>query len=100
MHTSIEVKIYTMHGTLLTGRKEENILFNEVLGTFYLWLYGVRHIVKDHSSSERVETCCHTNRTSPFHYQQGIFYMHHPTDRIAHTMNFVISVMEHRLELK
>ena len=35
------------------GRKEENVLFNEALNTFYLWLYGVRHMVKDHSDSER-----------------------------------------------
>ena len=25
-------------------RKEGNVLFNDVLNTFYLWLYGVRHI--------------------------------------------------------
>ena len=31
---------------------EENVLFNDVLNTFYLRLYGVRHImVKDHSES-------------------------------------------------
>ena len=33
-------------------RKEGNILFNNALNTFYLWLYGVRHLVKDHSESE------------------------------------------------
>ena len=37
----------------LYGRKEGNILFNDALNTFYLWLYGVRHMVKDHSDSER-----------------------------------------------
>ena len=35
------------------GRKEENVLFNDALNTFYLRLYGVRHMVKDHSDSER-----------------------------------------------
>ena len=35
------------------GRKEGNVLFNNILDTFYLWLYGVRHMVKDHSDSER-----------------------------------------------
>ena len=30
--------------------KEGNILFNGTLNTFYLWLYGVRHMVKDHSA--------------------------------------------------
>ena len=31
--------------------KEGNVLFNDVLNTFYLRLYGVRHMVKDHSDS-------------------------------------------------
>ena len=31
---------------------EGNILFNDTLNTFYLLLYGVRHMVKDHSDSE------------------------------------------------
>ena len=35
------------------GRKEENVLFNDVLNTFYLRLYGVRYTVKDHSDRER-----------------------------------------------
>ena len=30
-----------------------NVLFNDALNTFYLRLYGVRHMVKDHSDSER-----------------------------------------------
>ena len=29
------------------------MLFNDALNTFYLRLYGVRHVVKDHSDSER-----------------------------------------------
>ena len=35
------------------GRKEGNVLFNDALNTFYLRLYGVRHMVKDHSDIER-----------------------------------------------
>ena len=34
------------------GWKEGNILFNDTLNTFYLRLYGVRHMVKDHSDSD------------------------------------------------
>ena len=34
-------------------KKEGNVLFNDALNTFYLRLYGVRHMVKDHSDSER-----------------------------------------------
>ena len=37
----------------LSRRKEGNVLFNEPLNTFYSRLYGVRHMVKDHSDSER-----------------------------------------------
>ena len=41
------------------GRKEGNVLFNDALNTFYLRLYGVTHMVKDHLDSEREETQCH-----------------------------------------
>ena len=34
------------------GRKE-NALFNDALNTFYLRLYGLGHMIKDHSDSER-----------------------------------------------
>ena len=34
------------------GRKKI-VLFNDALNTFYLWLHGVGHMVKDHSNSER-----------------------------------------------
>ena len=33
--------------------RERNVLFNYALNTFYLRLYGVRHMVKDHSDSEK-----------------------------------------------
>ena len=33
---------------LLGRRKEGNVLFNDAFDTFYLRLYGVRHMVKDH----------------------------------------------------
>ena len=37
----------------LMSRKEGNVLLNDALNTFYLRLYGVRHMVKDHSDSEK-----------------------------------------------
>ena len=37
----------------ISGRKEGNVLFNDALNTFYLRLYGVRHMVKDPSDSEK-----------------------------------------------
>ena len=33
--------------TCYEGRKEGNVLFNDALNTFYLRLYGVRHMVND-----------------------------------------------------
>ena len=34
-------------------RKEGNVLFNNALNTFYLRLYGIIHMVKDYTDSER-----------------------------------------------
>ena len=34
-------------------RKEGNVLFNDALKTFYLRLYGVGHMVKDHHPTDR-----------------------------------------------
>ena len=45
------VKIFSIYHS--TDRKEGNILFNDALNTFYIRLYGVIHMVKDHSDSER-----------------------------------------------
>ena len=33
--------------------RKKNVLFNDALNTFYLRLYCVRHMVKDHSDSEK-----------------------------------------------
>ena len=35
------------------GLKEEYVLFTKTLNTLYLRLYGVGHMAKDHSDSER-----------------------------------------------
>ena len=35
------------------SKREGHFLFNDALNTFYLRLYGVGHMVKDHSDSER-----------------------------------------------
>ena len=57
-------------------KKEGNGLFNDALNTFYLRLYGVKHMVKDHSDSERKPAAA-AWATLP-NQQQGPFYMHHP----------------------
>ena len=47
-------KILQHHVVPLIKRERERIfLFNNALNTFYLRLYGVRHMVKDHSDSEK-----------------------------------------------
>ena len=73
----------------MEGRKKGNVLFNDALNTFYLGLYGIRHMVKDYSDSER---------GNPLPPHGLLFYMHHPTDRIALTTAFVTIVVEHWLE--
>ena len=76
--------------------KEANVLFNDALNTFYLWLYGIRHMVKDHSDSER-------GNLLPPHgllfliNSKGSFICTIP-DSIAHAMAFVTPVVEHWLE--
>ena len=56
------------------GRK--CFIFNDALNTFYLRLYGVRHMVKDQSDSEI------GNPLPPPHvlFLTIILYMHHSTD--------------------
>ena len=75
------------------GRKERNVLFNNALNTFYLWLNGVRHMVKDHSDSEKGNPLL-PHRLLFLISNKASFNMHHPTDRIAHTTGFVIPVVE------
>ena len=33
--------------------RKGKVLFNDALNTFYLRLYGIRHMAKDHSDSEK-----------------------------------------------
>ena len=45
--------LYEVRHMVMEGRKEGNVLFNDALITFYLRLYGIRYMVKDHTDSER-----------------------------------------------
>ena len=48
------------HSDSERGRKKEgNVLCNDAVNTFYLRLYGIRHMVKDHSDSEIGKPCSH-----------------------------------------
>ena len=54
-------------------------------------------MVKDHSDSEKENPLPPQRLLFPIN-SKGLFYMHHPTDRIAHTTVFVTPVAEHWLE--
>ena len=53
--TSPNTPYKTLLPPCIVGMQQEegNVLFNDALNTFYLWLYGDGHMVKDHSDSER-----------------------------------------------
>ena len=56
--------------------RERNVLFNDALNTFYLRLYGVRHMVKDHSDSERERNVLFNDALNTFYLQlYGVRHM-------------------------
>ena len=58
----------------------KNTVIRERWELFYLmmhsWLCGIEHMVKDHSEM----TIAATSSATLFDWQQGFFYMYHPTD--------------------
>ena len=74
---------FTVVPTLCT--MEGNILLNDALNTFYLWLYGIGYMVRDHSY------CARGNLWLPL---QGLLFLISSSgsfiDRIAHNMAFVV----------
>ena len=65
MHVSLYLCIYvcTYIGMCVyvhIYERKGNIVFNDTFNTFYLRLYGVRHMVKDHSDSERAKPAAAT----------------------------------------
>ena len=55
------------------GMKEGNIIFNDTLNTFYLRLYGIRHMVKDHSRLQERKPAAGTTWTSLSDRNKGSF---------------------------
>ena len=74
--------------------RERNVLFNDALNTFYLWLYGVRHMVKDHSDSEK-GNLLPPHRLLLSINSKGSFICTIPQ---TYTTAFVTPVVEHWLE--
>ena len=83
-----------IHGYM---ERERNVLFNDALNTFYLRLYGDRHMVKDHSDSERGNPLPLHGLLFPIS-SNDYFICIIPKNRIAHTTTFVTPVMDHWLE--
>ena len=81
----------------MTRKEGRNVLFKDALNTFYLRLYGVRHMVKDHSDSEKGNPLPPHRLLFPIN-SKGSFICTIPHDRIAHTTAFVTPVVEHWLE--
>ena len=81
--------------TIKIGRKEGNVLFNDALNTFYLRLYGIRHMVKNHSDREKGNPLL-PHRLLFTISSKGCFIC--ITDRITHTTAFVTAVVGHWLE--
>ena len=52
-HCRLCLGIDHIFSRFVARERERNVLFNNALNTFYLRLYGVRHMVKDHSDSEK-----------------------------------------------
>ena len=78
--------------------RERNILFNDALNTFYLRLYGVRHMVKDHSDSEKGNPLPPHRLLLSINSKGSFICTVRITDRITHTTAFVTPVVEHWLE--
>ena len=53
IHPTVYPSFSSLHLSIHQLERKGNVLFNNTLNTFYLWLYGVGHMVKDHSDIER-----------------------------------------------
>ena len=78
-------------------RKEGNVLFNDALNTFYLRLHGVRHMVKDHTDSERGNPLPPYGLLFPISSKGSFIYII-PQTGMTHTTAFVTPIVEHWLE--
>ena len=95
-----QLMAFTALGQLLLVHKlkerERNVLFYNALNTFYLRLFGIRHMIKDHSDSEKGNSLL-PHRLLLSINSKGSFICTIP-DRITHTTAFVTPVVEHWLQ--
>ena len=97
MYVCIDVCMYVCMYVLMYVCKEGNVLFNDALNTFYIRLYGVKTMVKDHSDSLRGNPLPPHGLLCPIS-SKGYFICITPTDRITHTTAFVTPVVEYWLK--
>ena len=71
---------------LLLWRKEGNSLFNDALNTLYLRLYGVRHMVKDHSDNKRGNLLPPYRLLFPISSKVFLYALSHRQDNTYHSL--------------
>ena len=86
----------SLHLLLTSFRERRNVLFKDALNTFYLQLYGVGHMVKYHSDSDRGNPLLPHGLLFPISSKGSFICI--ISDRITHTTAFVTPVVEHWLE--
>ena len=71
---------------LIKKSKEGNVLFNDTLNTFYLQLYGVRHMVKDHCDSEKGNLLLTHRLLFPINSKGFLYAPSHRQDSTYHSL--------------
>ena len=85
---SIQEQRNSLHAGIISALdwKEGSVLFNDALNTFYLRLYGVTHMVKDHSDSERGTLCCHMDYSFRLAARVLLYASSHRQDNTYHSL--------------
>ena len=80
---------------IVTKGKKKEMFYLTTHSTLFIYSYMASDIWLRTIQIVREETHCHHMSYS---LRLGVFYIHHPTDRIAHTTAFVTPVVDHWLE--
>ena len=84
-----DIQSRTSEVTREEGRRDRFYLTNH--DRFYLWLYGIGHIAKSHTDSERGNSATTSLATFPVS-SKGSFYMHHSTeDSMYHNLCYPVA---------
>ena len=70
----------------LVIKKEGNVLFNDILNTFYLRLYDVGHMVKNHSDSETGNPLLHIGYSFRLAARVLLYAPSHRQDSTYHSL--------------